>query len=129
MVAKNKGLYLGLLLSMLGIGNIIQAYKLTFKNETKYKVSLTVIYKNCNPNKKKLSPGKSVKINSKSCIVKQVLASVFVDSKRVYGKKMVLATPYFSSSDEVDDMAFVIEGPFRVRRGKIGSPYKITREK
>ncbi len=41
MITKKKGLYLGLLVSMLGIGNAMQAYEVTVKNNT----PLTVKFK------------------------------------------------------------------------------------
>jgi len=51
MVTKKKGLYLGLLLSLLGIGNVMQAmskqgspYILTIKNKTPYKITFNVTY-------------------------------------------------------------------------------------
>jgi len=44
MVAKKKELYLGLLLSLLGIGNVMQAYRITLKNHTPYKVRFRINY-------------------------------------------------------------------------------------
>jgi len=38
MITKKKGLYLGLLVSLLGIGNVMQAYKVTIRNTTPNKV-------------------------------------------------------------------------------------------
>ncbi len=38
MVVKKKGLYLGLLVSLLGTGNVMQAYNLTIENRTPFKV-------------------------------------------------------------------------------------------
>jgi len=38
MIAKKKGFYLGLLLSLLGVGSAVQAYKVTIKNTTPNRV-------------------------------------------------------------------------------------------
>ncbi len=42
MIVKKKGLYLGLLLSMLGVGSVMQAYKVTIKNTTPYKIKYDI---------------------------------------------------------------------------------------
>ncbi len=44
MIAKKKGLYLGLLLSLLGIGNVIQARRVAVINRTEYKATVQFGY-------------------------------------------------------------------------------------
>ena len=122
MVVKKKGLYLGLLASLLGIGNVMQAYKLTIKNETGYGLRVFIDYDgDCKLYKKKLRNGKTTTIKP-SCAVKQVSARVYTRPGKVYGEKGVFASAYYISPGEsgMDDMTFVIGGN---RRG-----FQVTRE-
>ena len=75
MVVKKKGLYLGLLVSLLGVGNVMQVYgltlgkknKFTIKNETGYALKFFVDYdENCKTKtyKKKLRSGRTATVRS-----------------------------------------------------------------
>jgi len=84
MITKKKGLYLGLLVLLLGIGNAMQAYTVTIKNSTSHTVKFKlgfvsgVIYTlRCGSKTKKLKAGRIAKIKVKSlCIVKSLEATV-----------------------------------------------------
>jgi len=112
MITKKKGLYLGLLVLLLGIGNAMQAYTVTIKNSTphtvKFKLSFarTGIYAlGCWPNKKKLKAGRIAKIKVKSCIVKSLEATV-----RRSGQPAVKAKPYKPHYGKTGSVTFTISG-------------------
>ena len=118
MVVKKKMLYLGLLVSLLGVGNVIQAYKramlytLTIKNNTLYAVEYTV----------STVPSSSCRVHTGSfngvinsggeslmtyggivgCSVQKVEAKVY------YGDKVIKAKPY--TSRRGGTMTLIIEG-------------------
>jgi len=131
MVVKKKGLYLGLLLSLLGIGNVIQAYglifrkktllyKFTVKNETGYQLKLFVdYYEDCKLYIKRLDSGTTIKIKS-PCGVKQVSAFVYTRPDKVYGGRKISAMPYYNSSKLAGDMTFVIR--------RDGKEFRVTKE-
>ena len=84
MVVKNRGLYLGLLVSLLGVGNVMQAYKLTVENRTRFRIVFSIKYhgesefiKSCRPDKGAVDP-KSISgvIHSGACTVRVVSAWV-----------------------------------------------------
>ncbi len=82
MVAKKKRLYLGLLLSLFGIGNMAQAYTVELKNETLSTVYFDVRYGIddwiCSDDlNKKLAPEKTLKVKTGLCLVQYVEARVF----------------------------------------------------
>ncbi len=79
MIAKKKGLYLGLLLSMLGIGNVMQAYEVIIKNNTPHTVKFRLNFSpECQlPTAKKLAAGGRVKIwVGQLCTMKSLEAMV-----------------------------------------------------
>ena len=118
MVAKKKGLSLGLLLSLLGIGNAIQAYRLTIENRTQEKVKYVVKYvgeveflKFCRSDKGELGPEKMSKvIRSGSCLVLAVQAWVGSIRAKSYTTSM---------GGRAGDSTFVV--------GKDGSKFRVTR--
>ncbi len=113
MIAKKKGLYLGLLVSLLGIGNVMQAveYTITIQNSTPYTVKFRLSFVRsgfmlrCWPKEKKLAAGDIAKINVKSCIVKSLEATV-----RRSGQPAVKAQPYKPHLGKTGSMTFTISG-------------------
>ena len=113
MIAKKKGLYLGLLVSLLGIGNVMQAveYTITIQNSTPYTVKFRLSFVRsgfmlrCWPKEKKLAAGDIAKINVKSCIVKSLEATV-----RRSGYPAVKAQPYRPHLGKTGSMTFTISG-------------------
>ena len=84
MVIKKKGLYLGLLLPLLGIGNVIQAYDVRtydVQNKTPYMVRFRIDYygKNCKNDVVRVYANKSktIRANLKLCPVRQWAAFVY----------------------------------------------------
>ena len=73
MVANKKGLYLGLLLSLLGIGNVMQAKRATVVNRTKYKATIQLSYR---VKVKNIDLNPSEKITIRSGINKTLQATV-----------------------------------------------------
>ena len=107
-VVKNKGLFLGLLVSLLGVGNVIQAYKLTVENKTGLKVVYNIkyfgeseIFKSCRPDKGEVASGSiSGIIHSKACSVLLVRAWV--------GPKMIKAQSYIPRVGRAGNSTFVV---------------------
>ena len=114
MIVKKKGLYLGLLVSLLGIGNVMQAveYTITIKNDTPHTVKFRLSFVRsgismirCWPKEKKLAAGDIAKINVKSCIVKSLEATV-----QRSGYPAVKAQPYRPHLGKTGSMTFTISG-------------------
>ncbi len=90
MVAKKKGLYLGLLLSLLGISNTVQAYFVVLKNETLNNVRFDVYYVGSvfgfcsNDYDKLLAPQGTLRIKTGGCLVNYVKARVFNKRDRTW---------------------------------------------
>jgi len=136
MVTKKKRLCLGLLLSLLGIGNGMQAYKFTIKNNTPYTVDVRVRYhgeanfygiKICQPDRKKLKPKEDTKLSSGLCTVLEVKASVFqhpisgVPDLVERKKKVIEAEKYYAPVGRAGNTTFVINGPII----KVGNGSKV----
>ena len=124
MVVKKKELYLGLLLFFLGTSNVMQAYKLTIKNNTEHKIIFTVKYHgefliSCMPDTKKLASGNSVKLSSGACTVKEVVALIYLPKKK-YPPRWEAAKPYEAPLGRAGNSTFVVS--------KYGKKFKITRE-
>ena len=125
MVVKNRGLYLGLLVSLLGVGNVIQAYKLTVENRTSFRVTCVIGYYgrtffSCRPDEEVVDPGRiSRVIHSGGCSVAFVRASV--------GPSKIKAQSYIPAIGRAGNSTFVIsehgEG-FRVTRDSYRSRFK-----
>ena len=136
MVAKKKALGLGLLLSLFGIGNVMQAnkrsmlYTLTIKNNTSYTVGYTVSTipsSSCEAytgsfNGIISSGGKSLMTYGGvvGCSVKKVEAEVY------YGDKIIKAKSYTGGGDTMTLIIKRIFGPRRLRR-LLG--YKVVKER
>ena len=126
MVVKKKGLSLGLLLSLLGIGNAIQAYRLTIENKTPFKVKFEVHYlgeveslKSCRSDKGELAPGKRKVIHSGLCLVTTVEADV--SEKRRHStpagrrgslRRVAKAKAYRAPWGRAGNATWFIKGPF-----------------
>jgi len=106
MVKKKKGLHLGLLLSFIGVANVMQAYKITVKNKTPYRVKFSVDYSAaglCPTYSKKLSPGKSKKFGSGACVINKVQADVYEPGSAVTAKK------YYAPLGRTGNSVFLIK--------------------
>ena len=92
MVVKKKGLYLGLLVSLLGTGNVMQAYNLTIENRTPFKVKQTIRYHGetflfCRSDKGKIVSGSKAKIKSVLCTVKKVQVTLLDPAGAIKAKE------------------------------------------
>ncbi len=140
MVVKKKVLYLGLLVSLLGIGNIVQAYKLTIVNETSHTVRFAINYfgevkvlKSCRSDKGALAPGKRKVIRSGLCLVTAVGADVLerrrhgtIAGKRGSLRGAIKAKPYRAPWGRAGNTTWIIEGPFYDDSGR--TEYKVTKK-
>jgi len=141
MITKKKGLYLGLLVSMLGIGNVMQAYyKIQIRNSTPFVVKFTLRFKArtaaCQPNIQELGPGHIAEIEARGCIIDSLKALVF--QKRhagtmlevpgtVIGEEAIEAIPY--TLLKTGNSLFIINGPYISTKGTFYSVDRSTREK
>ena len=90
MVVKNRGLYLGLLVSLLGVGNVMQAYKLTVENRTKFKLKFYIKYFLCRHDKGEVAPRSiSSVIRTGACSVLSVSAWVGPRSMNIKGQSYI----------------------------------------
>ena len=97
MVVKKKVLYLGLLVSLLGIGSVIQAYKLTVENRTRFSVTCRIKYvgeskffKSCRPDILVIKPRSiSVDVSSGACSVLSVRAEMLVGSRMIKARSYI----------------------------------------
>ena len=126
MVMKKKGLYLGLLLSLLGMGNVMQANRLTIKNETPRNVTFKVSYYNerkgfCWPDEGELASGKRKDIRSGFCVVKKVEAEL--RHPRTSGGKrfrpLRIKIERKGPSGKAGNTTWIIKGPFDGHKYKI----------
>ncbi len=131
MVVKKKGLYLGLLVALLGIGNVMQAYRLTIKNETLKKVKFTISYygrkrKSCSSDTRELASEKHMYIRSRLCEVKKVTAELrharTTKSGRVL-KPLEIKVERNVPRGRAGNTTWTIKGPFH-DRGRV--KYKIV---
>jgi len=123
MIAKRKGLCLGLLLSLLSIGNGTRAYKLTIKNDIGYETKFSVKYHGgffCLTDTKKLASGGNTKLSSGACTVKEVVALVYLPEKK-YTPKWVFAKSYKAPWGRAGNSTFVVS--------KAGSGFEVRRKK
>ena len=136
MITKKKGLYLGLLLSMFGIGNAMQAYKVQIRNSTPSVVKFTLGFKTrttgaCQPNIQELGPGHIAEIETRGCMIASLKALVF--QKRhagtVLGEEAIEAIPYTYTLLKTGDSLFIINGPYISTKGTFYSVDRSTREK
>ncbi len=121
MITKRKGLYLGLLLSLLGIGNAVQAGTVTLENKTPHKAIFYVHYGGftgpfCKDDVKALASEKHKVFFVGGCRVRFVKARVFEDRAEV------------KTSWKADVLSgaggkFTVTGPH-----KSGLRYRITRK-
>ena len=91
MVVKKKGLYLGLLLSLLGIGNLTakEEYKFLFVNNTPYKIKFAVqYYGHCEYDSKEVEHRSIGRLKSnKLCSIKKF--TVMVYDKYIISQKII----------------------------------------
>jgi len=142
MIAKKKGLYLGLLLSMLGVGSAMQAYRVQIRNSTPFVVKFTLKFHaetpgSCRRDVQELAPGHMAEIQSSLCTVKSLEADVFqkrhagtmleVTSGTVLGEKVVEANKYKSPTGRAGNTIFIINGPYLSRNYKEGVFYQVDR--
>jgi len=146
MVVTKKGLCLGLLASLLCMGNVMQAYKklgykLIIENKTPFKVKFEVNYlgeveslKSCRSDKGELTSGKRKVIRSGLCLVTAVGADVIEVRRRdtaagIRGslRGVIKAKPYRASWGRAGNTTWLIEGPFYDANGR--TEYTVTRKK
>jgi len=144
MVVKKRGLYLGLLLSLLGIGNVIQTYTITIKNTSNRIALVRVVYHKATnfPCRRtsaveEVSPDGFTQISSE-CAVKKVEAEMFqkgVRRKLASGESTgTIAKPYTAPSYKTGagDMTLIISGTsgtgFGMAFPSRGHAYKVTKE-
>ena len=141
MIAKKKGLYLGLLLSMLAVGNAVQAYKVQIRNSTPFTVKFTLKFHgesavSCRRDVQELAPGHMAEIQSGLCTVKSVGADIF--QKRhagtileaagtVLGEQVVKANRYTAPWGRAGNTVFTINGPYLSRNYPEGVFYQVDR--
>jgi len=90
MVTKKKRLCLGLLLSLFGIGNAMQAGRLFIENGTQNRVTLKIKYhedQNCPSEKGELGPGGRRGFVTELCNIKSVQARVYTSDYGVIRTK------------------------------------------
>ena len=128
MVVKKKGLYLGLLVSLLGIGNVVQGNRLTIRNETPKKVKFTISYYGgkkefCSSDIRELDPGKVKHIRSGFCAVRKVVAELThgrtTESGRVL-RPLKIKVKREMPRGRAGNTTWTIKGPFK------GIKYKIV---
>ena len=124
MITKRKGLYLGLLLSLLSVGNLVQAYTITLENKTLLNVHFFVKYGYtglarlfCKNDEKWVIPGETVRIKVGGCLVKDVKAKVFENG----GKFKEVRWRGIRAGGK-----FTVSGPHKYRGGYW--EYRITRK-
>ncbi len=132
-IAKKKGLYLGLIVSLLGIGNLAQGNRLTIKNKTKRDVEFTISYyagreasKFCRSDKGELAAGETKNIRSGFCAVKRVegkLRHPRPDSNGRVLRPLKITVEHRVPLARTGNTTWTIEGPFH---GSKGVEYKIV---
>ena len=133
MITKKKGLYLGLLVSLLGIGSVMQAYKVQIRNSTPFVVKFTLKFKArtaaCQPNIQELGPGHIAEIEAGRCMIDSLKALVFQkrNAGAVLGEEAIEAIPYTLS--KTGNSLFIINGPYISTKGTFYSVDRSTREK
>ena len=110
MITKKKGLYLGLLLSMFGIGSAVQAYSVTINNSTPHTVKFRLVGVNpCLRSREKreqsLLAGHKTKINTFWCPLRGLEAWV-----QRSGHPVVKAKPYYARPEGLLGGSLVISG-------------------
>jgi len=122
-----KGLCLGLLLSFIGVGNVIQAYKVTIENKTVREVKFRVIYHGVacrrDRDERTISAGESTSFNVEqlACRVEKVEADVYHHKGR-----LPIKIEDTVSGDMLGGLIFNIEAQFDSQGLFTG--YKIIRE-
>ena len=82
MITKKKGLYLGLLVSMLGMGNVMQAQRYTYttdvsiRNDTPYPIKYSLYLAAARDRYGEIGPGKTAKIPIGNYLIEFVGATV-----------------------------------------------------
>ncbi len=125
MIVKKKGLYLGLLVSLVGVGNVMLfgqgwSWKVTIKNNTPYTVRFKAGVKACGTYEGGLVSGDIAKIEGSKnslCAVRKMEATVHRP-----GLPAVEAKPWSTGGFGIRSGSFVISGS-----DKTG--YRITRTK
>jgi len=107
MVTKKKGLYLGLLLSLLGIGSVIQAYEVIIKNETKHRVKFFITYSDIIGYYLVELKGRETLYLSRSRSIKKVRASLTT----VSGRYVQIMPKTLPKSSRKNDIKFTVYEP------------------
>ncbi len=125
MIVKKKGLCLGLLLSMLGIGNAMQAYKVTIKNTTPYKIKYQLDLPIGKDKHGRIGPKSSATIEIVGYSVRRVKATVYekCDGKTV----QIRAKEYYAKLWKAGGGTWIIVGPYSIKEDPDWR-YQVTRE-
>ena len=132
MIAKKKGLYLGLLLSVLGISGAMQAYTAVIKNATPYTIRYNIDIVYGKDQSGELGPGHTVSKGIAGYSIRAVTAKVYekpgilIDPTQARREEKVLrAKPYKASAWKAGGGKWIVAGP--IGSGK-NAYYVVTRE-
>ena len=131
MVAKKKGLYLGLLIALVGIGNAMQAYTVTIKNGTPYTIKFHADFIACKDNKEELGAGHSRRISAGGCLMRALRATVYekpgvlIDPMAARQQERAVKAEGYSASAGVGGGTFLITGPYGIGQN---TTYIVTRK-
>lgn len=120
-MVTRKGLFFGLFLPF-SLTNILQAYRITLKNNTSNKAKFKIDYYkaatfSCNSDEREVAAGRRIRIRSRNCPVKRVEATV-LESVLNRGEKSVEVKPFEMSVRRSRDVMFVVRGPFEERKNR-----------
>ena len=132
MIVRKKGLYLGLLLSMLGLGSAIQAYTVKIRNGTPYTIRYKVDIASGRDQHGEVGSGHTEKIGIAGYSVRAVEATVyekpttFIDPTIARRKeRTVKAKRYYAPGLKAGGGTWLVTGPYG-SGGK--ASYIVTRE-
>jgi len=130
-VAKKKWLYLGLLLSFLGIGNVMQAYTVTIRNGTPYTIEFKADFIGCRDNIEELASGHTRRISAGGCLMRALTAKVYerpgvlMDPLLARQQERVVRAEGYYASAGVAGKTFLITGPYGIGAN---TSYIVTRK-
>ncbi len=126
MIVKKKGLYLGLLLSMLGVGSAMRAgYKVTIKNTTPYEIKYQVDLVTGKDKHGRIGPHSSAKMDIVLYSVRRVKVTVYekCDGKRI----QIRARGYYAKHWKAGGGTWIVVGPYSIKEA-VDWRYQVTRE-
>ncbi len=118
MIVKKKGLYLGLLLSMLGVGSAIQAYTVRIRNGTPYTIRFKLDIAVGRDKHGEIGSGHTEKIGVGGQSIRAVEATVyekptFIDPTLARRKeRTVRAKRYYAPGLKAGGGTWLVTGPY-----------------